>query len=195
MTEDQNSNKKEKIIKDLLYEKSAKDLLLKDKKSKGSISIQWLMRIAALVLLIIVAWTANNYLFKQSIDKKELAISQYEFPAVTKSRSAQSNIIDNHLDKLRNQEYSFVLDFLGQDTLSEKDLFVKAHILFSLDSLDAAQRIIESNNWEDEYYNNELKWLDFLIDYSSNKPKDLLIQKMNALPSKYQFKANSIINQ
>ena len=195
MTEDQNSNKKEKIIKDLLYEKSAKELLLKNEISNGSTSIQWLLRIAAIVIVIIIAWTANDYLFNKEINKREFAFSQYEFPTVTKSRSAQLNIIDNHLDKLNNQEYSSILELLNRDTLTEKDLYVKAHILFSLDSLEASQKIIKSNNWEDEYYSNELKWLDFLIDYSSDKSEDTLIKKMNALPNEYKAKAKSIINK
>ena len=103
MTGDLNSNKKEQIIKDLLYEQSAKELLMNQEVNERSNLTSWLMRIAAIGGIIVLALIGNNLLNQNTTNQLARAKSDYEFPIITKSRSAETNVIDQFIQEINQK--------------------------------------------------------------------------------------------
>ena len=187
----------EPIIKDLLYEASAREKLTSKKANRFSKNLLYtITSIAAVFLLLIAAFQIVPSL--SSTNYNEIIAQHYEFPAVNKSRSNNPAVIDQYLPSLKSKNYKEVLSEIRKQEargikLSEQDQFIKAHLLFSTDLIDEAKLLIENQNWQDEYIIEELSWLSFLIDFKKKASKANLLEQQKLLPLKYKDKAASML--
>ena len=186
--------KKEDIIKELIFETTTRELLVgkssyvsqtlksgeavlqnigrtTDLKNANSTSTRYptkamwfFSRIAALVIVVLGA----IFLFKNQVQdtstKDQYATSIYSLPTVSKSRGAVPNIIDQYIDILDDIQYSAVLTKLNSAT-SEKDLWIKAHLLYNLGKYSEFTQLVESHEWQDEFYATDIDWLRALVLY------------------------------
>lgn len=188
-----NQEHQENIVKDLLYEHSAREkLALLDKKKKTN---TFIIRSIAAIGLILILFTTVNLLNDHNLDRQLLASNYYSFPTVSKSRSADLNKVDALLTKIQNKEYNNVLAALQNDNLTEYDLFVKVNILFALDSLESADSIIASVKWEDEFNIESVNWVSFLIAVKQNSNKKELFALIPGLSDQYQIKAKELLGE
>lgn len=185
------TDKLENAVKDLLKEHSARQMLYSLNKKKKS-RMLFLMSLAAIFVLGIFYVTFGIF-STSSVDRFALASNSYEFPSVAKSRSAEINIVDAYLADLDAKKYKSVLSHLDEPVLSEKDLFVKANIYYTLDSLDKSLYIIENTQWEDELNKAEIDYLHFLIQFRKGAGSEKLIALSKTLDENYKKMAEELI--
>ena len=185
------------ILKEVLYEESTRkmlleqqDILLTNVTAKPSFA-RWKILVAASIIGI-VSLIGFNMFNGGSEDKVLMASRLHEFPVITKSRSAQLNIVDSHLDEINQGRYGNVLPLLDKENLSEKDKFVKTLLLFRTGKLTEAKQLISQTQWEDSYHQRELDWVLYLIAYSLDEPLDQLENKLSA---EYRLKASKLKNR
>jgi hypothetical protein len=184
-------NNIEDKVKDLLYEQSAREMLLSGTKVKKDNS--YLIIAIAASFLLLISYIGLQFLNKP-IDRYAIADKYYEFPSINKSRSGESNIVDDFIPELDNREYEKVLNQLSNNTLSEKDLYTKIHLYYTLDSLDQAKSIIENKEWIDNTHKEDLMWVQFLIYFKNGENKEKLLNLANMLDVTYQKRAMEMIS-
>ena len=184
-------NKIEKAVKELLYEQALRERLQNIERKK-KVNFYLLSSVAALFILLVGYFIINGMLNKD-IDRNNVIVQNYEFPTISKSRSSEINIIDSFIPELNLKNYEYVLSKLNRDSLSEKDLFAKAHLYFVLDSLDISKDIIQTNSWLDTYHKSEIDWLLFLIEYKEGKSKNDLMELSKSLVAPYKGKAEEML--
>lgn len=185
----------ENIVEDLLYEAAARKTLNATKSVQSPKRlILAVASIAAAIVIFLMAYSSFNdsRLFDQ---RNDLIAQHYEFPVVTKSRSLQKNIVDDYISELKNKDYKFVLSKLNTTPLSEEDSFVKAHLLFSLGSIDEAEKLISQTNWKDDYIRNEATWLRFLIAVKKSKSITTLSKIANEISGEHEKEAAQILEE
>ncbi len=184
---------KENIIKDLLYEHSSRKILVaKAKQNKTKIFV---LRAVAAGLITVMTLVGTQYYLNKAVDRNDLVASLYKFPNISKSRSADFSQVDRYITELNNKEYQLVLQNLYNDSLSEKDLFVKTNLFYQLDSLENVKQIIESYKFDDPYNKDQIGWLDFLVSYKSGENKGNLKIKLDGLSKDYQPKAKILLDK
>ncbi len=184
-------NTKENIIKDLIYEHASREKLQSLSRKKTIHLYVW--RAVAAVTITALSIFGLKSLQSSGDNRALLVSSTYAFPAVAKSRSAQTAIVDDYINELNNKEYKKILALLNKPDLSEKDLYVKTHLLFVLDSLDTAESIIAKTTWTDNYNKEEMQWVEFLIKTKKGESKETLTIFARSLSEAYQAKSATIL--
>lgn len=185
------------IIKEILYEESTRKMLLQQEQipvtsgSNQTSSSLWRW-LAAAAVIGIVSLIGLNIFNNDHEDRALLAYNTHEFPLITKSRSAEQNIVDSYLSEINEGQYESVLPFLNVEDLTEKDKFVKALLLFRIGEHKKAKQLITSTQWTDAYHQSELDWVLYLIAYSNNESLD---QLESQLSSKYLSKAKELLSK
>jgi hypothetical protein len=167
-------------------------MLESQSNAKPSFS-SWLSKVAAFIGLLLFAYFGSQLLQDNASNRMAKVDEVYEFPVFTKSRSNIINKIDPLLNELNTGQYQKVLPLLSSDSLSEADLFAKIHIYFKLDSLQRAKQLLANTSWNDEYYIQEVKWLEFLIEYRNGLPIEELETKIVNLPTSFQNDARKLL--
>lgn len=184
-------SREEHIIKNLIYEKSARDYL-KGMDQERQFNVPFL-RLAAILIILLMAM-AGIYLSKNSdIDHENITAKVYEFPPLSKSRSAEVFIVDQYIDEIKNKDYNNVLEALITDELKEKDAFYKAHLLFESGQYQNVVTLLTNQEWQDDYFKEESLWLLFLAEYNLNYKKSKLKKRKEQLPFRYQENAQFVI--
>lgn len=187
-----NVEDKESIMKDLLYEKAAR-VHLENLKPPMSNKFGWVSAAAAILILTFGAifFFQNN----NTSNNTAIADAHYVFPTITKSRSAEKNIVDDYIPELAKKNYAEVLAALEGKQLSQRDEFVMVHLLYSLQKFDASSELINNGNWTDEYFRDEVLWIDFLISFRQAESDDQIESKLSKLSPKYTVKAKKILER
>jgi len=183
----------EKIIEDLLYEASARKYLNENKSGQKRPVYKYIMGIAAAILIGMFLLTSiqNN-----NLEKRSLLIQQsHDFPLISKSRSAEINIVDDHIKDLNAKKYGLVLEQLAANNLSEKDAYVKAQILFNQGNYKALSQFLDTYKFEDPFYVSEIQWLNFLIEFRNGKSKKELLDFTQNLDADYAKKASDLLSK
>jgi len=188
-----NPQEKENIVEDLLYEASARKYLKENKSGKKKPIVRYLMMAAAAIVLalFIVKLPMGN------ADTSRLAALEevYSFPVISKSRSAQTAIVDQHISELNTGNYEFVLDKLAVESpLSEKDAFVKAHIFFEQRKYKELRSHLQSYVFKGQYYKDEISWLTFLINFQEGQTREQLNSSIHTLTQQHQKKAKRLLD-
>lgn len=188
-----NNNKIENIVNDLLYEASARKTIKKSQSKVIKLNVKILSAIAAGFLLM----SSVYFLLKteQVNSYQDYAIEAYEFPLISKTRSAESSIVDDYLTEVNAQKFDAVLPKLSGNQLSNKDLFVKSNILFANGQLQECRKLLDSVNWQDTEYIDDTNWLKFLLAYSDSEDKLSLQEKLGNLNSKHQRQAMILMSK
>ena len=184
--------KKEDIIKELIFETTTREMLVgksaqvsqtdesgrtvpyiveensKDGANKH-ISTQnptktiWLFaKAAAIVIVVLGAIFLMRNQFQDDSLRNEYASSIYTLPTISKSRGVAMNIIDQNIDLFDEKKYSEVLSKLT-DATSEKDLWIKAHLLFNNGDYSEFTNLVKFHEWQDEIYAADIDWLSALL--------------------------------
>lgn len=186
-------NKIEQAVKELLYEQALREKLQKIDSSKR-FNFYLFSSIAALFVLLIGYFIIQT-LLNNEVDRTGIIAQNYEFPVIAKSRSSEISLVDGFIPELNEKQYDLVLKKLYIDSLSEKDQFVKANILFVMDSLNESETIIKANTWNDPFYKKETDWLNFLIQFKKGASKNELIVLSNLIQTPYTEKAKLMLSQ
>ncbi len=151
---------KEEHIKDYLYEEGARRMLLKRAKAKKIRQLSFLAIAASIILL-----AAFIFLKPYNKDNRDaIVLNYYEKPILSKSRSLDQSGINAYSEFWNKGDYEKIIkDFKGLE-LSERDQFYLAHAYFNSNQLEKSQQLILSNQWTDEFYIEDLEWLNFLIE-------------------------------
>ncbi|MFT4533437.1 MAG: hypothetical protein ACJA1A_001115 [Saprospiraceae bacterium] len=190
------TQKKEDIIKELIFETTTREMLVGksaqvsqteessetildtvERNSKGGakkhISINnptktiWLFtKVAAVAIVILGAIFLMKNQFQDNSTRGQYATSIYTLPTVSKSRGATIDIIDQYINLLDDKKYIEVLSKLT-DATSEKDLWIKAHLLFNNGEYAEFTKLVESHEWQDEIYAADIDWLGALMLFRS----------------------------
>lgn len=140
---------------------------------------------AATLAILIFGYTL---LSRSSSYGTDLYAQAYQFPTITKSRSASEHRIDQYLSEIRTGDYEKVLQAWQDAPTTDKDAHAKAYLLLESGQIDNASTIVESYAWEDEYYVEEAQWLAFLIAAKRGGTKEELMRLADHLPSTYQMR-------
>ena len=170
--------------------------MLAERGQSSSILRTLWFRAAAAILVLIVgyfSWTLVEG--NKSSQIEQMVYNQYTFPQLSLSRSGEINLIDAQLQQIRSGNYQEALDALQGEDLSEKDLFYKCHLLYATKQFTAAEELITRTPWQDEYYRNEIKWLEFLLGVQSKENRTALQEKILALPENHQADAERILSE
>lgn len=186
-------NKIEQALKELLYEQALREKLQRIDKTKRSY-VYMLSSIAALFVLVLGYFIFKNALVND-VNRNEIIAQNYEFPVIAKSRSEDISKVDSFIPELTEKKYGLVLKKLNNDTLSEKDLFVKVNILFVLDSLKESETKIKTITWTDPFYKSETNWLNFLIQFKKGSTKNELIPLSKLLQPPYEERAKQMLSR
>lgn len=179
------------MIKEIVYEESTRRMLDRQQVASPKPTAWWKYTAAAVVIAILALVT---FTYMGDDHSEDLIVDRYyEFPLISKSRGAESHIIDQYLTELRAEEYQNVLDQLEGKQLSEKDTYAKVNLLIATGSIDEAEKLIRETRWQDEYYQAEIRWLQFLIAASRQSPD--LRDMIQDLPKHYQDQANAIMKE
>ncbi len=185
----------EKVVEDLLYEASARKHLTKKQQAAKNPIIKYLLGAAA-AAAVILAFFMLDFPSGNSMEQRMALIEEvHAFPVVAKSRSSQVSIVDNYLVDIQAENYKKVLDKLYGSTLTEKDAFVKAHILFEVGKFNEAQEFLEPYVFKDAYYKEEKQWLLFLIDFQKGNVSEKLIKRLDSLSPDYKLKAQGLLDR
>lgn len=181
-------------IEELLYEESARRMLRKSSDSSTTTRslIVKMVAAAATILIFFLSYQYVNSYKNNYSNSLSFAKENYQFPIVNKSRGIE-NQTDRYIQDLKDGKYQTVLAGLKNKALSEQDVYIKAHLLYNLDSLEASKQIIKNQTWKDSFYNEEMKWLEFLIAIKENKSHATLATLSNELPNQYRQKANEFL--
>lgn len=190
---------KEDIMKELIFEATTRDMLVGKTASIVQISDQgdasrsavsggktknmWLLvKAAAIAIVVIGAIFVMRNQLQDNSSRDQYAVSIHTVPMVTKSRGAAPAMIDQYIDLLEEEKYQEVLVKLNQAT-TEKDTWIKAHLLFSLGKYKDVITHIEGHSWKDELYVSDMEWLQALIDYKKGAAiEEIIGQYSNLTP-------------
>ncbi len=187
------SDPKEQVVKDLLYEASARKYLKEGRAQKKRPIFKYLAAAAAAVALIFIL---VNFPSGDTIDKRTAMVQEeFTFPTITKSRSSSIAIVDNYIKELNAEQYELVLEKLYGNTLSEKDAYTKSQLYFKLGRYTEAEALLEDYVFKDAYYNEEKRWLQFLLAFQKGNKKEQLIELKNTLSLNYQTKAKKLLDR
>ena len=186
--------KKEDIIKELIFETTTREVLVEesaqvsqtlesgetvlhtvdidtkadDKKhtpTGNRTKTMWFFtRVAALAIVVLGAIFLMRNQFQDNSTRDQYATSIYDLPSVSKSRGTTIDIIDQYIDLLDDEKYAEVLTKLTNAT-SEKDLWIKAHLLYNIGKYSEFTNLVESHKWQDEFYAADIDWLRALMLY------------------------------
>ncbi len=176
----------EKNIEKFLYEEHAKGVLRSDSSQSNNKRI--ILAIAASLIIV----CAFLFLF-QTDNRAEFISSNYEFPEIHSSRAAMS-VWSSKLKIAQKDGWSSEDLSLFSGRLNEEQKYYYAHVLFALDSLDAADNIIRTTSWKNNFFESDVRWLSFLGSLKKNDSKDVLKEKFQFLDQKHQTLAHPWID-
>lgn len=186
-------NKIEQAVKELLFEQALREKLQKIDNRKR-FNFYLLSSIAALFVLVI-GFFIIQILLNKEVDRTGIIAQNFEFPDIVKSRSSEFSLVDSFIPELNKKQYDLVIKKLYKDSLSEKDQFVKANILFVMDSLNESETIVKATTWNDPFHKAETDWLIFLIQFKKGTSKNELIRLSKLLQTPYTEKAKLMLEQ
>ncbi|HKK88635.1 MAG TPA: hypothetical protein VJ917_07275 [Saprospiraceae bacterium] len=183
-----NSGNIEDILKDLLYEQSAREHLKSLKKQPRF--IKKLLPYAAAVLLLV---SAGIYWLSMG-NQNSLYQEYYAFPDINRSRG--QDLTDQQLTVLESGEYEKALSFFNTHPYtSPRDYYMHAHLYLINAEYSNATSLLKGPDWPASY-TTERAWLLFLLELR-NAPQnmDQLKEYQKDMSEQDKEKANAILKE
>jgi len=187
-------DKNTQVIKDILYERSTREMLLNTPQQSRMLPFyKKIAAVAAVGILAFLIYQLNGPSADITSQRMAMAQEMYELPQFNKSRGVSTSVIDNNLSTYYNQNWNTLIPILAENHENEKDAFALVNIYYSNGDLSKAQSLIKKYDWSDEYNLEQVAWLDFLISFRKGESVKALVKKADILSIDYKEKAYTLI--
>lgn len=174
----------EPIVEDFLYQAYAKKLL---SRPWYVVWKNWLIGgvLVLLALAAIILWQLRST--EEALDYA----SFYEFPTITKPRSADISTIYLLKDLVDEGDYRAAMAELSRDLQTETDYYYLVHLSYVTEMDGLGLATIENQKWKT--HQEEMNWMKYLFTARKPNSTSALESQLPNLPFRYQKDAQLIL--
>lgn len=189
---------KEEMTRKLIYEQHTRTLL----EGMGNDRIGYLDMVslrqiwgsvAAVLLLGIGVW---QFLSWQERSVRSAWVAEvFEVPALSTPRGTLGDDISVNSNLIEEGRYVELLMFLKDGPKTEQERFYDIYLHFAIGKYDEVSQKIKAYTWETAYFEQEVKWINFLVQVQQGASNHMLEHLIPELSAERQVQANVLMDR